>query len=137
MIGLIQKIALSILTVALTGFLGYFIFSISTEPNYLKDPWMLLPLALILLGVCSFIFHLKKILYFKNSSRIEINYSKNTVLWYTNLAYGITVICLAFIFAYQFSSLYERNIETEFVLLSIIVLSTFVFGVWVCMDYYN
>lgn len=137
MIGLIQKIILTLITLLVSVFLGLSLVAMAYNPSVNTDPWLLVPAALCLLSLCSFIFHLKTISHYRNSQGIESIFHKNTSLWYLSLAYGIALIIIAFVFAFQFSSLYDRNIQTEFVILASITGSTLIYGLWLCGDYYT
>ena len=134
---LIQKIVLCIITVAIALVLGAGLYSLSMEPSIRNDIWILIPAVLCVLSVFSFIFHLKTIAFYRDNSEIIKSFKSNAVIWYINVAFGVSLIILAFIFAFQFSKLYDNNIQTEFTLLAIIVITTLLIGVWICLDFYT
>ena len=65
------------------------------------------------------------------------SFNKNSVVWYLNLLFGVVMIILGAFIAIEFADIYDKNIQTEFTLLSIIVFSILLIGIWVCLDYYN
>lgn len=137
MIGFIQKIVLAIVTLGSAVFWAFLLYSVFYQPNYNKNLWLLVPLALSALSLSSFVFHVKTLQFYRNSSAIVKSFTNNRVIWYLDLAFGVSIILLAFFFAYEFSKLYDSNIETEFLLLSIVVLCVLLFGAWLCLDYYH
>lgn len=134
---LLQKILLCIITVAIALLLGAGLYSLSMEPSFRNDIWILVPAVLCILSVLSFIFHLKTISFYRDNSDIVKSFKSNAIIWYINVAFGGCLIILAFVFAFQFSKLYDNNIQTEFTLLAIIVIATLLIGLWVCLDFYT
>lgn len=137
MIGFIQKIILSLLTLAVAGFLVFFIMTMLVdEPSVRQDPLFLIPVVLCLLSLSSTVFNLKTISLHKDNSQILSAFSKNAFLWYLNLAFGIAVILVAFLIVFQISQLYDRNIQSDYFIQLIIIVFTLLYGSWICLDYY-
>ena len=137
MIGLIQKVVLSIITILLSILFASGVFTFSSEPEFRKDKVLIVVSVLLILSVFSFIFHLKTISFYRGNSNIIKSFNKNSIVWYLNVLFGVVIIILGVYIAIEFADIYDKNIQTEFTLLTIIVVSILLIGIWVCLDYYN
>lgn len=137
MIGLVQKVILTIITILLSILFASGVFTFSSEPEFRKDKVLIVVSVLLILSLFSFVFHLKTISFYRDISGIIKSFKINSVVWYLNILFGVVMIILGVYIAIEFADIYVKNIETEFTLLSIIVLSILLIGIWVCLDYYN
>ena len=137
MIKLVQKVILSIITILLSVLFASGVFTFSSEPEFRKDKILIVVSVLLILSVFSFVFHLKTISFYRDTSGIMKSFNKNSVVWYLNILFGVVMIILGVFIAIEFADIYDKNIQTEFTLLSIIVFSILLIGIWVCLDYYN
>jgi len=137
MIGLIQKVILSITTILLSILFASRVFTFSSEPEFREGKVLIIVSVLLILTVFSFIFHLKTISFYKDTTEIIKSFNKNSIVRYLNVLFGVVMIILGVYIAIEFAYIYDKNIQTEFMLLTSIVFSILLIGIWVSLNYYN
>lgn len=120
---LILKIVLLIIVLFAALFPATAMVGILFAESNLRFEWsMLIPFGLSILGILSFIFHIKTISIYKLLDKKVLLPKPNKVFWGLNLAYAASLLLLALLFVYmiiQTSGLQPR--ETQLVYFSILV----------------
>ena len=138
--GLVQKIALCILTAILGLGLGAVIVSILLEFHSNKDVYwisiVLLLLLICILAALSFIFHLKTISLYKDSLEIINVYTSNKVIWITNFIFGIVLILFCVLCLITAFMLEKNNFSNNTTIFYQSALPSFIISFWIFIDYY-
>ncbi|MEZ4855780.1 MAG: hypothetical protein R2812_04790 [Gelidibacter sp.] len=130
----LQKIILLVVTVPFAlfpgGFLAY-VFLYQTAPFKYR---MLVPIAITVCGICTFIFHLKskniyKLLDRKNNlPKIEL------VFWVLVVAFGMAYVALACFILYYVFSMEIVSVSEDYWQVLLVFLPLIIFGLWTVAD---
>lgn len=134
MIGLIQKILLTIISVAISLFLFFALYMLLFEDRRSFKIEMLLPVSYAIFGALSFIYHLKTLsLYKKNSIKKAIEKIEQP-FFLLNIIFASGLILAALVFFYQFYKVFTEQLKTEYWPFIVVIILPIVIGVWTLLD---
>lgn len=135
MLGLIQKILLTLTSIvfALAIIFGFYI--VVFEENNRFEYEMLILLVLAVFAILSFVFHLKTLKFYKIKTLLYLNFEKDKPFWLLNGVFALSLFILAVFFLYQFSRVFSgeftMNDKMPFIILIVIPI---VLCIWLFLD---
>lgn len=132
MLGLIQKILLTLIILFLVAFFGFGSYNFLIVEQFKFDAFLLIPTIGFLLSICSFIFHIKTIPLYRNT--YNLNDQKSNWLWILNMAFGVAMIILAVIILYRLADLYDQGKYADYVNILIVFFVLLAIGFWTLME---
>ena len=129
--GHIQKILLLVLLVPLTFFPGGLIIYILFYEQLKFEMLMWVPVGLSLLGICSFIFHLKTLKIYKLYETDNVLPRVESLLWILDVLYGLSSIFVSGSLIYFIFSISPvKGINGLF----LFILPMFIVGLWTLVE---
>jgi uncharacterized membrane protein len=133
MLGLIQKILLTIVSIVIALTMAFGFYVVIFEENNKFEYNMLILLALAVFGVLSFVFHIKTIGFYKHKNLESLNYNSGKPFWVFNLAFVGSLFFLACFFLYLLNKMNEQA-NTELLPFLIFITVPILVGVWLLLD---
>lgn len=129
--GHLQKIILMVLIVPLALFPGGLISYILMFEALKFETSMWIPIAMTVLGICSFIFHFKTKGFYKLLKKEEDLPTVDLLFWILDIGFGIAYILLSFYFVYL---VYTFPTKKGPLILLIVILPMFIAGAWTVFE---
>lgn len=133
MLGLIQKIILTVVSIAIALTMAFGFYVVIFEENNKFEYEMLILVALAVFGALSFVFHIKTIGFYKRKQLENLNYDSGKPFWIFNLAFIASLFFLACFFMYLLSRMNEQA-NTELLPIMILIITPILIGVWLLLD---
>lgn len=130
----ILKIALLIVSIALTGFLVALMYTVFYIENARFEYSMLIPLFMIPTGVLSVIYHFKTLKYYNLKNTVFG--LKDVVIWVGNALFALSQILTALYLTYSLYWITIRNQNTEIYIAMVICFFMLVLGVCLAIEEY-
>lgn len=131
----ILKIALLIVSIALTGFLVALMYTVFYIENARFEYSMLIPLFMIPTGILSIGYHFKTIKFY--SLKSKATGFKDVVLWVGNTLFATSQVLTALYLSYSLYLLYQTNQNTEVYIAYMVCLLMFIFGLCLFLETYH
>jgi hypothetical protein len=133
MLGLIQKLVLTIVAVTTGIAMAFAFYTVVFEENNRFEYEMLILLALSLFGLLSFVFHLKTIGFYKHHTLESLSYPKGKPFWVFNLVFVGSLLALACLFIYLYLTAEASSNMIFYRMVPFITIPSFL-AVWLLLD---
>jgi hypothetical protein len=136
MLGLIQKILLTIVSIviALTMAFGFYLVVFAANTKFRYE--MLIFVGLVVFGILSFVFHLKTLKFYRTKALQYLNYEKEKPFWIFNIAFIFNLLVLSSFILHRYYELSQRETSHETELWPFILVTFITFGIctWLFLD---
>jgi len=133
MLGLIQKIVLTVISIVIALTMVFGLYVVLFEENNRFEYEMLILVVLAVFGTLSFVFHIKTMGFYKHKKLENLNYEKGKPFWIFNLAFIGSLFFLACFFVYLLNRVSEQG-KTELLPFVILIGIPILVGVWLLLD---
>lgn len=133
MLGLFQKILLTIVSIVIALTMAFGFYVVIFEESNKFEYSMLILLALAVFGAQSFVFHIKTIGFYKHKKLENLNYNREKPFWVFNLVFIVSLFTLACFFLYLLNRMNAQT-NTELLPFIILIIVPILVGVWLLLD---
>lgn len=126
-----QKILLLVLIVPLALFPGGLISYVLLFEQLKFEISMWIPIGISILGVCSFIFHLKTKRFYKLVQNEVDLPNVDPIFWILDVAFGIAYIAIAFYLTYL---MYKFPAKKSLFIVLFLIIPMFIAGAWTIFE---
>ena len=136
MLGLIQKILLTVVSIAIALLMAFGFYVVIFEENNKFEYEMLILVALAIFGALSFVFHIKTLKFYKTKSLLYLNFKKDKPFWVFNIAFILSLLLLSLFFAYQYYKIIENgpSFKSDFWPFLIVIFLPLIISAWLFFD---